>query len=119
MLRILSLCTLILLAFGAHAGGARWQMLMVESPGCPFCRQFRAEILPSYAAHPQGRAAPLLHVDFDGPWPNGLALASRPRVTPTFILLEGGKEIGRIEGYPGREAFWPAVAEMLQDAEAR
>ena len=112
MLRLLTL----VLALTAGGGGALadTRLLMVEDQGCPFCRQFRAEILPGYARNPQGRAAPLTRVDIDGPWPNGLALDRRPQVTPTFILLDDGREVARIEGYPGRDGFWPMLGDMLQ-----
>ena len=36
--------------------------------------------------------------------------STRPiRYTPTFVLAEDGKEVGRIEGYPGDEFFWVAA----------
>ena len=35
-------------------------LLMVEAPRCPFCAAFRREVLPGYASHPMGRAAPLV-----------------------------------------------------------
>ena len=34
--------------------------------------------------------------------------------TPTFILVEGGQEIGRIEGYPGEDFFWGLLKMMLE-----
>lgn len=98
-----------------RAEAAGLQLLMVEDRGCPSCRQWRAEVLPDYPAHPQGRAAPLIMVGIDGPWPNGLALARRPQITPTFILLRNGQEVSRVEGYAGRAHFWPVLAGMLQD----
>ena len=67
-------------------------LLMVEAPRCPFCAAFRREVLPGYASHPMGRAAPLVSVPIDGPWPDGLALASAPQASPTFILLPKNPE---------------------------
>lgn len=34
--------------------------------------------------------------------------------TPTFILLEDGQEVGRIEGYPGEGFFWGLLGKMLE-----
>lgn len=88
-------------------------LLIVEAPRCPFCAAFRREVLPSYALHPFGRAAPLTAVPIDGPWPDGLALARAPQASPTFILLENGMEIGRFEGYDNPQTFWRALGGLL------
>jgi hypothetical protein len=43
------------------------------------------------------------------------------RYTPTFVLAENGKEVGRIEGYPGEDYFWPRLEnlfQMLKEAQA-
>lgn len=119
---VLALLIALVLAIGpaslrAEPVGSGLQLLMVEDRGCAACRQWRADVLPGYAAHPQGRAAPLLIVDIDGPWPNGLALARRPQITPSFILLRNGQEVSRVEGYAGQAHFWPVLAEMLHGAD--
>lgn len=88
-------------------------LLMVDRPGCVWCLAFRREILPGYAANPEGRAAPLSVLDIDGPWPDGLALDRRPYLTPSFILLRDRREVARIEGYPGKRHFWPLLRDML------
>ena len=88
-------------------------LLLVEAPRCPFCAAFRREVLPGYAAHPLGQAAPLTPVPMDGPWPDGLALARAPYASPTFILLENRMERGRFEGYDDPETFWRALRGLL------
>lgn len=88
-------------------------LIMVDSPTCGYCARWRKEILPGYAANPTGRKLPLTIVPLDGPWPDGLALARAPYITPTFLLIENRAEIARIEGYPGVRHFWPTVDEML------
>ena len=90
--------------------------MMVESPACHHCRAWHAQIGPGYAASAAGRAAPILHVDVDGPYPDGLALARRPWITPTFVLLSDGSEAGRIEGYVGQRYFYPVLEEMMRGA---
>lgn len=91
-------------------------LLMVETPRCPFCAAFRREVLPGYAAHPEGRAAPLTPVPLDGPWPDGIVLASAPYASPTFILLKDRFEVGRFEGYDSPETFWDALRGLLAQA---
>lgn len=92
------------------------RLLMVRRPGCVYCAQWDREIAPVYASHPDGRAAPLLAVDLDGPYPDGLALARRPWLTPTFILLRDGIEMARFEGYPGADRFFAVLRDMLAQA---
>lgn len=93
-------------------------LIMVDSAGCAFCARWKREVLPGYARHPEGRAAPLTIIPIDGPWPDGLALASRPVATPTFILIDSGLELARIEGHDRAETFWPALRRMLVQADA-
>lgn len=100
----------------AQAG--RFRLLMVVQRGCVYCAAWRREVGPSYGASPEGRIAPVFEVDINGPWPDGLAIGRAPYATPTFILLRDGQESGRIEGYPGPEAFRSELRAALADAGA-
>ena len=113
-MRLLPILLLLLtLLPGSGRADPRTQLLMIRQDGCIYCRQWEAEIAPAYAASPQGRAAPLQRIDIRGPWPDGLALDRQPYVTPTFILIRDGQEIGRIEGYPGATNFWRFLDRLL------
>ncbi len=92
------------------------RLLIVEQAGCIYCAQWNQEIAPGYSGTAIGRAAPLMRVDLNGPWPNALVLDSRPVMTPTFILLESGFERARIEGYAGRDNFYPVLAGIMRKA---
>lgn len=100
----------------AAAQGLR--LLMIEQEGCYICAAFNRDVAPGYANSPAGALAPLVHADLRGPLPAGVVLASRPFVTPTFILIdETGHERGRLTGFPGEDFFWPYVDEMIAAAE--
>lgn len=114
MIRALALLALILAALPAAAGPLR--LLMVEKKGCVYCAAWDRAIGPGYGASEAGQVAPLERVDIHGPWPDGLALARRPFVTPTFILLDGGSEVGRLEGHMTPAQFYPALAALLDQA---
>ena len=43
-----------------------------------------------------------------------MALERRITVTPTFVLAEDGREVGRIVGYPGNSFFWELLGELLR-----
>ena len=90
------------------------RLLMVERDGCIYCKRWREEIMPAYFNSIEGRVAPLARIDINGPWPDGLALARKPRLTPTFILLRDGTELDRMEGYSGDIFFWTLLDRMME-----
>lgn len=96
-----------------------WRLIMVEQPGCAYCARWNAEIGPIYPKTPEGALAPLERVGLrDTGWRQGLTLGPAPVFTPTFLLIEGKTEVGRIEGYPGEAFFWGLLGQALQAAGA-
>ncbi|MDO5604919.1 MAG: SoxS protein [Paracoccus sp. (in: a-proteobacteria)] len=117
MTRLIAALTALMIAAAAlPAMAGELRLIFVRSDSCHWCALWEAEIAPAYPTRPEGRAAPLMRVDIDGPWPDGLALARRAWVTPTFILTRDGMETARIEGYPGAARFWQVLAGMIGDA---
>ncbi|KAA5596256.1 hypothetical protein F1193_15820 [Blastochloris sulfoviridis] len=100
----------------ASAIGPAWaaELLYVRDAGCPYCRAFEAQVRPAYDKTPEGRRAPLRQVEFRGRDLEAFTLTRPVRYTPTFVLVEGGVEIGRIEGYPGDEFFWSRLGQLLE-----
>ncbi len=78
--------------------------------------QWNEDIAPIYPKTPEGQAAPLMRIDIHDDLPEGLSFASALRFTPTFVLMQDGQEIARIEGYPGEEFFWGLLQVMLDEA---
>lgn len=97
---------------------AETRLMMVEQAGCTYCAAWNAEVAPEYPNTAEGKAAPLLRQDLRAPMPEGVTLTSPPVFTPTFILLHDGTEIGRIEGYPSEDFFWPLLANLLKQIPA-
>ena len=97
---------------------AELRLVMVEEAGCVWCARWNAEIAPIYPRTPEGRAAPLLRIDRLRPLPAGLELSKAVRYTPTFILVEDGREMNRIEGYPGEDFFWGMLEQMIRQLES-
>lgn len=95
------------------AAASAAELLMLEQPGCVWCAQFNAQIAPAWPNTEEGRRAPLRRVDITQPWPSDLEGIAKERFTPTFVLLEEGREIGRIRGYVGDEFFWFRIGELL------
>ena len=112
----LFLCS-FLTACGFAAGGSvgvqAAELLMLEQPGCVWCARFNAEIAPAWPNTEQGSRAPLRRVDIMEEWPADLEFVMIERFTPTFVLIDNGREYGRIRGYPGDDFFWFLVDELL------
>lgn len=86
---------------------------MFEAAGCPYCARWNREIARIYPKTEEGSRAPLRRVDIAAPRPADLAGIANIVYTPTFVLIENGKEIGRIVGYGGDEIFWSLLAELF------
>lgn len=79
---------------------------MFERPGCVYCRKFEQDVVPIYGRTDEGHRAPLRRVDLSDGMPADIALAAPVRFAPTFVVVDRGREIGRITGYASDEAFW-------------
>lgn len=119
--RLTSVVAAALLTVMAVAPGfaQEFRLLMIDQVGCYVCAAFNRDIAPAYEVSPEGAVAPLIHADLRGDLPDGVALTSRPFVTPTFVLLDlNGQEVGRLIGFPGEDFFWPYINEMFETARA-
>jgi thioredoxin-related protein len=109
---------LTVLALGlATPAWAALHLVMVERDGCVYCAAWDAAIAPIYPKTPEGQAAPLQRVNIRDMETSGLAFARPVVFTPTFVLMEEGREIDRIEGYPGEDFFWGLLGQMLAKTE--
>ncbi len=88
------------------------ELVMYESPGCPWCARWRAEVGPAYARSDEGHRAPLRNVELSAD--AGVQLLSPVVVSPTFVLVDNGREIGRIVGYPGPDFFWGLLDVLMK-----
>ncbi len=88
-------------------------LIMVDDPACHYCRRWNKEVGGGYSRTAEGRAAPLKRVGRDSKILRGFA----PVIyTPTFILAQNGRELGRITGYPGQLYFWEELSQMMLSA---
>lgn len=102
-------------AVGSGAGGAAAaELVMFAEPGCGWCAQFDAEIGEIYPKTDEARRAPLRRVDLGAGLPAEFVHLRPVTFTPTFVLMEDGREIGRILGYPGEMHFWGLLGALLE-----
>ncbi len=104
----------LLLIFPAAATAGDVKLLMFEETGCYWCAQWNADIANIYPKTQEGRTAPLHRVNIHNSLPVDVALKSPPVYTPTFVVVDDGQEIGRIEGYPGEDFFWGLLGRILK-----
>ena len=94
------------------------ELVMFEQAGCAWCEAFDNEIGTIYAKTDDGLRAPLRRVDIAQALPADLAFIEVERLTPLFVLVDKGREIGRIRGYGGREMFWTQLYMLMQKLDA-
>lgn len=90
------------------------ELIMFDEPGCHWCAAWDSEIGGIYAKTEEGQRAPLRRVGLHKPRPEDLEFIAPVRFTPTFVLIEDGAEVARIEGYPGDAFFWGMLGQMLR-----
>lgn len=110
------LTVLAFMLFAPVAALAEMRLVMVEQAGCAYCAAWDEAIGPIYPKTSEGAAAPLLKVDMHD-LPADITFARPPLFTPTFVLMQDGVEIGRIEGYPGEDFFWGLLNQMIETAQ--
>src|SRR5262249_59254585 len=104
---------------GGRAGvGPGAEGVVPRRAGCTWGQAWDRDLGRIYPRPDVGRAAPLRFADLDHD-PAARTLAPPVRFTPTFVLVEAGREIGRIEGYPGEDFFWGLLERLVQRLPAR
>ena len=104
--------TILLLLLAPPVGAA--ELVMFEQKSCVWCQRFDRDIAPAYDKTEEGQRAPLRRVDIASPVPADLAFIKRERFTPVFVLIDKGREFGRIRGYPGDIFFWGLLANLIE-----
>ena len=116
----LLICSLLLLSWIFSAKGAELtmtadQLLMITSTGCPYCEVFESEVGNSYALTQEAKILPLTRHDFFANFPAYMGHIKPATMTPTFIIIKDGNEVGRIVGYSDQDLFWWQLSEFIGD----
>lgn len=118
--QLVKFITLLITSFflTTTAAVAQTQLYMAEEDGCLWCERWHKEIGDIYPKTSEGKVAPLVPYDLHDEIPP-IELATTVHFTPTFILVQDGIEIDRLEGYPGEDFFWGLLGMMLEKAKIR
>jgi thioredoxin-related protein len=91
----------------------RFELLVVEVGNCVYCGVFRRDVAPAYTASVRARNIPMRFVDLDAPDVDRLLLTAPIETVPTVLVVENGREVGRIAGYVGPQIFFHALNRLL------
>lgn len=106
--------TLLAAARATRADEEAPRLVMLERHDCPWCRRWLREVgEAAWNGSDLGHRAPLRRVDVGRGLPEDLAGLRNWRFTPTFVLMAGGQEIGRITGYQSDWFFWQQAEALL------
>lgn len=109
---LIAAAVLLFSAIQLHAA----ELLMFRQSGCPWCTAWDRTIGPVYPMTDIGKKFTLRHVDLYGSRQDWPRLNEPVRFTPTFVLVDQGKELGRIEGYAGEHFFWGQLERLIEQS---
>lgn len=103
----------LVLILGPASEGCALELVMFRQALCDACTLWDKEVGQVYPKTRQGQQAPIRNVDIHDDRPGELADIGPVVYTPTFVLVEDGRELGRIIGYGGEDFFWGLLDQML------
>ncbi len=89
------------------------EIIVLEAPGCIYCRHFKKEIAPIYQTSKYTKNVPLIYLDVNDAKTGKLNLSKPVGIVPTIIILENRQEIGRTHGYVSRQDFFRIIKHIL------
>lgn len=82
------------------------ELVMFERKSCIWCQRWDRDVGATYDKTQEAKLLPLRRVDLDRRDTGHILLAGPVLFTPTFVIVDNGREIGRITGYMSEDSFW-------------
>jgi hypothetical protein len=83
------------------------ELVMFEQGGCVWCARWNRDVGPVYDKTAEAKVLPLRRVDIGQQSAAGITLTAPVIYTPTFVVVDNGREIGRVTGFINDDAlFW-------------
>ena len=105
--------SLIIFNFICASSSLAAELVMFESEACEWCEVWDEEIGVAYDKTQVSTVVPLRKVDIDDAPHADFKNLEGIIYTPTFVVMDGGNELGRIIGYPGEDFFWQFLNAIL------
>ena len=90
-----------------------FRLVYVFSDQCVFCKAWERDVGRLYGDTEYAKRAPLFKIDIKLFSKHFTDVTPKVSGTPTFILMNGNDEIGRIVGYQNRDMFFWALSEYI------
>lgn len=109
----------LVLPMTAQAAERKTELVMFELGTCIYCAVWNDAVGSGYGDTTLGQRAPLRRVDLRHRRPDDLQHVTGVRMTPTFVLLHQGEEVGRILGYIDSPTFWGQLQALMWQVPGR
>jgi hypothetical protein len=93
------------------------ELLVFEHSDCTYCPMFRSSVAQRYQTSPQAASAPLRFIDLAHADTSRYGLNAPITMVPTTVLIKNGREVDRIAGYWGSDAFFKMMGYIFNKAE--
>ena len=115
MAKIILFIVLLLIGSPINASekNGQFSLVYVFSEHCVFCKAWERDVGSLYGDTEYAKKAPLFKIDISLFSEHFTDVTQRVLVTPTFILMSGNDEVGRIVGYQNRDMFFWALSEYI------
>lgn len=90
-----------------------FELIMFTTSICAYCAIFEKEIGEAYDSHELTKKAPLIRINLDEYGTGPYHLTKPLRYAPTFILMNNGKEVGRLTGHMDQFIFLTFVRDNV------
>ena len=95
------------------------ELVMFESGGCVYCQRWERNVGAIYDKTAEAKILPLRRIDVSRQSASGVQLSEPVRYTPTFVVVDKGREVGRIEGFISDDSFWGLLDELAAKVAAK
>ena len=115
MAKIILFIVLLLIGSPINASekNGPFRLVYVFSEHCVFCIAWERDVGSLYGDTEYAKKAPLSNIDISLFSEHFTDVTQRVLVTPTFILMSGNDEVGRIVGYQDRDLFFWTLSEYI------
>ena len=91
------------------------ELLYFYSDACVYCEQWDEDVGEIYSKTEEAKVLKLRRVDIHEQTPKDIEYVKGVIYTPTFVAIDGGREVGRIVGYGSDMFFWQHMEILVGD----
>lgn len=112
------LLALAVLALGLPGVARAAELVYFHSESCTVCEQWNEEIGAVYGKTSEAKRLTLRRISVHDDLPADLSFVKGVVYTPTFVIVDQGREVGRMVGYITDYFFWEQVGLQIKRLDA-